>query len=741
MTETLNPEQLKAIKLINGPVLVYAGAGSGKTRVLTHRVVHLIQNGVAPEKIMAVTFTNKAAAEMKTRIKGLLGKTKSKLMPHISTYHSFCGMILREDIDRLGFSKNFVIFDQNDQLGIIKQVLGTLPAPKEGSEYKPKTVLSAISIEKSNLKTLAELKKRKDTFTKLVLVPVWEKYHTHLKQSQALDFDDMLVHTVELFQKFPDVLARWQERFKYILVDEFQDTNHAQYVITKMLGHKHRNVFIVGDTDQNIYSWRGASIQNLNQFEKDFRNAKVILLEQNYRSTQTILEVANKIISNNTRRRKKRLWTKNLKGESLIHYIAFDEHDEAGYVVDEIERLCRVENFKKADIAVIFRTHAQSRVIEDFLIRRSMKYHMVDSQRFYARKEVKDILSYLRVLYNPADNSSIQRVLNTPARGIGKVTENRIFEKSRNTGKPVFELLTNKRLLTEKIQKLTAPFVQVIQRLQNEYWDQEGKSKIPVWKLIERCIALSGYAAMLQSEGTDEALTRLENIMELMSIAKEDDESVSLGAFLNKMSLNTSDDEDSDSKGDAIALMTIHSTKGLEFPVVIMVGMEEGLLPHYQTQFDEELVEEERRLAYVGVTRAKQKVYFTSTNQRSIFGDTWYNETSRFIKEAPRQYIATFINERLLENNILRTRLKEDKVSFEVRSMQATPAPSKDKGEHKVVAVNVKKGDRVIHKIWGRASVSEVRGKGPDAIIKLKVGTEERTLLAKYAPLEVVRKR
>lgn len=424
----LNSVQTRAVKHYKGPLLINAGAGSGKTMIITHRIAYIIKGKkVNPSRILAVTFTNKAADEMRERVTKLVGKTNLKSKPHISTFHSFCGRVLREDIDKLKKDKNFVIFDQIDQVSVMRSVLQALNL--DDKQYKPKTLLAQIGIEKGNLVTQEEYEKKAEDYYQKTVAQVYKEYQKILNQNNAIDFDDMLVFTVLLFKNYPNILKKWQYKYDYILVDEYQDTNYAQYLIVNYLAKKHKNLCVVGDCDQNIYTWRGATIKNILDFEKDYKNAQIITLEQNYRSTQSILELANGIIKHNVSRKEKKLWTENTKGESALHYIAYDEHDEAGFIVDEIEHLCLQENYTSNDFVVLYRTNAQSRVLEEILMRRGIKYRVVGGLKFYERKEVKDILAYLRVILNPHDNQSLSRIINSPQRGIGKITLNKLAIK------------------------------------------------------------------------------------------------------------------------------------------------------------------------------------------------------------------------------------------------------------------------------------------------------------------------
>mgnify|MGYP005833847793 CR=1 FL=1 len=633
----LNEPQKEAVLHVDGPLLILAGAGSGKTRVLTHRIAYLIkERGVSPFSILAITFTNKAAREMKDRVDKLVGAGAESIW--VSTFHSSCVRILRRDIEKIGFDRSFVIFDSADQQTVIKDCLKELNL--NDKNFPPKSVLAEIGKAKDELiepQTYTAM--YASDFRMSKIAKIYELYQKKLKQNNALDFDDIIMMTIKLFLGNPDVLGYYQRKFRYILVDEYQDTNTAQYSLISLLAQDHRNLCVVGDDDQSIYSFRGANIRNILDFEKEFRDAAVIKLEQNYRSTQTILDAANEVIKNNMGRKNKKLWTDNKEGNKIIRFEGNNEHEEAMFVANEIKKLTSDENRQYKDFAVLYRINAQSRVLEDMLMRDGIPYKIVGGLRFYDRKEIKDVIAYLRVIQNPSDNISLKRIINVPKRGIGDSTVDKAEVIANQRGCSIFSVISSAGDMSELQRAATKldNFVTMIAKF------RVLKEHMTVAELIEEVIGQSGILKELEEENTVEAQTRIENIKELISgalefQAREDDIEKNLEGYLENVSL-VADIDNVDVNADKVIMMTLHSAKGLEYPVVFMVGMEEGVFPGYRSMGDENEIEEERRLCYVGITRAREKLYLTGAYSRTLFGNTTYNKDSRFLKEIPLELI------------------------------------------------------------------------------------------------------
>jgi DNA helicase II / ATP-dependent DNA helicase PcrA len=711
LLEGLNPQQKQAVQTTEGPLLIMAGAGSGKTRVLTNRIAYLIQKGVSPRNILGITFTNKAAKEMRERVAQVVPINADDIW--LSTFHSMCVRILRKHIDRMGYTKAFTILDSSDQLSIIKKVMMD-ELNLDIKKFQPSELLSGISEAKNSLISPEKYnqKRKEGDYREEIIGKVYEAYQEALQKSQSLDFDDLIMKTVELFQKFPDVLEHYQERFRYIHIDEYQDTNHAQYVLVKLLAAKYRNLCVVGDSDQAIYGWRGADIQNILSFEKDYPDATTILLEQNYRSTKTILDAANHVIENNVARKKKKLWTDNLEGTKIHYFQAEDEQEEARHVTETIKKLVDSGKRKYSDFAVLYRTNAQSRVIEEVFMKSTISYRMVSGTKFYDRMEIKDILAYLRLIANPNDNFSLARIINVPKRGIGKATIRQIEKYAKKHKKSMFEALYD----IEEIGVNALSINQIIEfrnmiqdfiRLQDE---------MPVTQLLETILERTGYCETLKNLGTNEAENRLENIEEFLSITQhfeEENEDNSLIAFLTDLAL-ISDIDTVDDEEDQVLLMTIHGSKGLEYPVVFLIGMEEGVFPHSRSLSEPEQMEEERRLCYVGITRAEEELYITNAKKRTLYGKTNYNAPSRFIKEIPSHLIHHENEEESNDN------------PFHIK----TKVQAEEKTEWKI-------GDKIIHRKWGRGIVVNIKGTGDATEIDVtfpSVGV--RRLLAKFAPIE-----
>ncbi|ANB61198.1 DNA helicase PcrA [Anoxybacteroides amylolyticum] len=710
----LNPEQQEAVRTTEGPLLIMAGAGSGKTRVLTHRIAYLMAGKhVAPWNILAITFTNKAAREMKERVQALVGGAAEDIW--ISTFHSMCVRILRRDVDRIGINHNFSILDTTDQLSVIKHILSE--KNMDPKKFDPRSILGTISSAKNELLSPEQFAKNAGSYYEKVASDVYTEYQQRLLRNHALDFDDLIMTTVHLFERVPEVLEYYQYKFQYIHIDEYQDTNKAQYRLVKMLAEKLQNICVVGDSDQSIYRWRGADIQNILSFETDYPNAKVILLEQNYRSTKRILQAANEVIKNNYNRKPKKLWTENPEGKKIVYYDAMSETDEAQFVVGKIKEY--VESGKRgyADFAVLYRTNAQSRMIEEMLLKANIPYKIVGGLKFYDRKEIKDVLAYLRVIANPNDDISFTRIINVPKRGIGASSLEKISRYAAENGISLFQALGE----LEEIglsARIAAPLTEF--RRQIEHWGQMQEF-LSVTELVEDVLEKSGYRDMLRAEKTLEAQSRLENIDEFLSVTKHFEnvnEDKSLIAFLTDLALVADIDQlnaPEEKENEAVVLMTLHSAKGLEFPVVFLIGMEEGIFPHNRSLDNEEEMEEERRLAYVGITRAEEELFITSAQMRTLFGRTMINPLSRFVTEIP------------------------DELVEQVHKKAWTPkaAPTRMTA---TTTKGWKVGDKVEHKKWGIGTIVSVRGEGDD--LELDVAfpspTGVKRLLAQFAPITKV---
>lgn len=637
LTEGLNAEQKAAVLHRGGPLLILAGAGSGKTRVLTHRIAHLVQTGEArPEQILAITFTNKAATEMRERAEKLVGPRARAMW--LTTFHSACARILRSEAERLGYTRGYTIYDSSDSQRLIRQCLEAREV--DTKRYPPRLIQSIISRAKNQLMNAQMYSQHVDGVVDEVAAAVYETYERRLRDMNAMDFDDLLFRSVELWQTFPDVLERYQGVFQHILVDEYQDTNAAQYKWVELLAHKHRNLVVVGDDDQSIYGFRGADVRNIIDFEKDFPDAAVIKLEQNYRSTGRILDAAHAVVSRNSGRKGKKLWTDGPEGEKIKLRQLTDEHEEARYVAGEIQRITEA-GLSNNDVAVFYRTNAQSRVLEDTLVRYRMPYQVIGGTRFYERAEVKDAIAYLTMLANPNDQVSLQRIINVPRRGLGKTSVDRLLAYANTVGEPVLDLVGRAEEvpgLGGAALKSFARFHEIISGLQ-----EKAASEKHVGDILEAVIEQSGYADALKAESTIEAEGRLENLAELVGLAREydlnavGDEDAGLESFLQQVALFSDQDAIKDDDGQ-ITLMTLHNAKGLEFPVVFMIGMEEGIFPHSRA-VDSGDIEEERRLCYVGITRARENLYLTHAARRMLFGESGWNEPSRFIDEVPDEHI------------------------------------------------------------------------------------------------------
>ncbi|WP_099362633.1 DNA helicase PcrA [Fredinandcohnia onubensis] len=729
----LNEQQQEAVKATDGPLLIMAGAGSGKTRVLTHRIAYLmVEKQVAPWNILAITFTNKAAREMKDRVQAILGGAAEDIW--ISTFHSMCVRILRRDIDRMGFNRNFSILDTTDQLSVIKNILKEKNI--DPKKFDPRTILGTISSAKNELQTPEEYEKTAGGMYEQIVSDVYKLYQKKLRKNQALDFDDLIMTTIQLFQRVPEVLEFYQRKFQYIHVDEYQDTNRAQYMLVKLLASRFRNLCVVGDSDQSIYRWRGADIANILSFEKDYKNAKVILLEQNYRSTKRILQAANVVIQNNMNRKPKNLWTENDEGKKLLYYRADSESGEAQFVAGKIRELVDGGQRTYKDIAILYRTNAQSRVMEEVLLKSNINYQIVGGIKFYDRKEIKDILAYLRTIANPDDDISLTRIINVPKRGIGATSIDKIANYAIAQDLSMFQALQEVEQigLSAKITNSLREFRDLINN-----WVQM-QDYLSVTELVENVLEKTEYVEILKAEKTLESQSRIENIEEFLSVTQnfeKTNDDKSLVAFLTDLALVADIDkleEDENDKNNAVVLMTLHSAKGLEFPVVFLMGMEEGVFPHSRSLMEEAEMEEERRLAYVGITRAEEELYLSNAQMRTLYGRTSMNPVSRFIAEIP---------EDLLED-LGQQRRQQMRTPF---SSSSSPSPAKQP-ERRVFSrpvaqstggdeIGWKVGDKAEHKKWGIGTVVSVKGEGEskELDIAFPSPTGIKRLLAKFAPI------
>lgn len=728
--DTLNDRQCEAVKHTEGPLLITAGAGSGKTKVLTCRIAHLLELGVAPYRILAITFTNKAAKEMKERVTNLVGAQADSIW--LSTFHSFCAKLLRFEIDGFhGYTRNFTIYDSSDQLVLVKDCLKKLNL--DDKQFTPRSVLGTISSAKNVLMDAKAFAAKASDFYEQKVADVYALYQEKLRENNAVDFDDLLFLAVRLLQENEEVREKYQSRFQYILVDEYQDTNHAQYALTKILAARWRNICVVGDADQSIYAWRGADIRNIIDFTRDYPDAASIKLEQNYRSTKTILHAANAVIDNNESRPKKTLWTENPTGNKIIHYQAQTEHDEADYIAGVIYNRHEISHEPYGDMAILFRTNAQSRVLEEKLMRYAIPYTMVGGTKFYDRKEIKDVLAYLRLLYNPEDSLSLTRIINVPKRNIGATTMEHVAAYAEAQGISLFEALssTDEIPVTKRAKASLENFAAMIFDLLN---DIEGKD---VLSLIETVIKQTGYGDMLdkEAEHDPQGESRKENVGEFLSVAKDYMDSNpegNLQDFLENVAL-VSDVDDFESSDSKVTLMTLHAAKGLEFPVVFLTGLDEGLFPHSRTLMDPAQVEEERRLAYVGITRAERQLYVTNAVTRTMYGRISAYMPSRFLAEIPSQFMEDYHRKSAMPQSRTTAVPGKQRVSILTKPV-ASSLPKKH-----AVTDTFAKGDKVRHKIWGIGTVLDIIGEGPNMQMKIQFPTKGvRQVVVKYAPLEKV---
>ena len=728
--DTLNDRQCEAVKHTEGPLLITAGAGSGKTKVLTCRIAHLLELGVAPYRILAITFTNKAAKEMKERVTNLVGAQADSIW--LSTFHSFCAKLLRFEIDGFhGYTRNFTIYDSSDQLVLVKDCLKKLNL--DDKQFTPRSVLGTISSAKNVLMDAKAFAAQASDFYEQKVADVYALYQEKLRENNAVDFDDLLFLAVRLLQENEEGREKSQSRFQYILGDEYQDTNHAQYALTKILAARWRNICVVGDADQSIYAWRGADIRNIIDFTRDYPDAASIKLEQNYRSTKTILHAANAVIDNNESRPKKTLWTENPTGNKIIHYQAQTEHDEADYIAGVIYNRHEISHEPYGDMAILFRTNAQSRVLEEKLMRYAIPYTMVGGTKFYDRKEIKDVLAYLRLLYNPEDSLSLTRIINVPKRNIGATTMEHVAAYAEEQGISLFEALssTDEIPVTKRARTSLENFAAMIFDLLN---DIEGKD---VLSLIETVIKQTGYGDMLdkEAEHDPQGESRKENVGEFLSVAKDYMDSNpdgNLQDFLENVAL-VSDVDDFESSDSKVTLMTLHAAKGLEFTVVFLTGLDEGLFPHSRTLMDPAQVEEERRLAYVGITRAERQLYVTNAVTRTMYGRISAYMPSRFLAEIPPQFMEDYHRKSAMPQSRTTAVPGKQRVSILTKPV-ASSLPKKH-----AVTDTFAKGDKVRHKIWGIGTVLDVIGEGPNMQMKIQFPTKGvRQVVVKYAPLEKI---
>lgn len=741
--ESLNDRQKEAVVTTEGPLLVLAGAGSGKTRVLTHRIAHLIEeNGVLPYSILAITFTNKAAKEMKERIDSLIEERVDGMW--VGTFHSMCVRFLRKDIEKLGYSRSFVIFDTTDQKTLIKDCIKELDLNEK--LYDPNSMLYFISSQKDKLiEPDAYINENYSDFRERQKGELYALYQKKLKQNNALDFDDLINKTVRLFQEYPLVLDFYQNKFQYVLVDEYQDTNRAQYELVRLLSQKRMNICVVGDFDQSIYGWRGADIRNILDFEDDFPNAKTIKLEQNYRSTKNILDAANEVISNNSERKDKNLWTAKDEGNLITHYQAQNEHDEADYIVKKIKERHDESDKSYNDFAILYRTNAQSRVFEEALLRSNIPYKIVGGLKFYDRREVKDVIAYLRLIQNPLDNISLKRIINVPKRGIGKTTLGKLEDFSLETGESIFSTILD----IEEVPGLSKGAKAKVK----SFGDMIGKflamkELVGVKALIENIIDSTEYVKTLEQEDTIESRTRAENIKEFVSVAidfeKSEEQDGSLENFLANVSLLSDIDKTDAELKNSITLMTLHSAKGLEFPVVFICGMEEGLFPSSRSFTSESELEEERRLCYVGITRAEEELFLTHASIRTLYGNTRYNMSSRFIREIPEELLdveekegssgKTKTQNQANSNNSRNSILEQKKYL----SGYAEKKPKKTTSSLENTS-DVKSGMKVRHKAWGEGTIVQVKGAGDKTEVTVAFDKQGiKKLMLSFAPIEII---
>ena len=753
LLEGMNERQKEAVQHTQGPLLIMAGAGSGKTRVLTHRMAYILaEEEVHPWNILAITFTNKAAREMKERVSQLVGPQAEDMW--VSTFHSMCVRILRRDIELLGYQRSFTICDPSEQQTAMKRILKKLDIDSEKYDYR--MILNRISQAKNDLEDVEEFNKKYTGYVEQIIGKCYREYQKELAKSMTLDFDDLIMLTVQLFQKHPETLQYYQQKFQYIHVDEYQDTNHAQYRLVTMLAKKFKNICVVGDADQSIYGWRGADMSNILEFEKDYQNAKVVLLEQNYRSTKTILQAANHVIENNVNRKVKKLWTENEEGQAITYYRAQSEQDEGRYVLSQIQSLLR-DGYHYDDFAILYRTNAQSRVMEENLLKSNIPFRLVGGQRFFERLEIKDLLAYLRLIVNSQDDLSFRRIVNSPKRGIGATSLAKLSDFAEVYQFSLLEasLQTTLSPLSGKAAKALEKFATTIEEL------RKMQEFLSISEFVEQVIEKTGYLTSLEQQHTMEADARIENIQEFISVAKqfeqdrleEESEESPLLQFLTDLSL-VSDVDSDDGDGRMVTLMTLHAAKGLEFPVVFIIGLEEGIFPSSRSIMEHDDVEEERRLAYVGITRAEQKLFLTNAYSRLLYGRTQTNRPSRFVLEIGEELFdskqqqsygstsrqtASFGSKISSSGSLFdKYREKSQATAYQPKVVQPSSIQPVRK---QIVAANDgavwKVGDKVMHKKWNVGTVVKVTGEGTNQEIDVAfAGMGIKRLLASFAPIE-----
>lgn len=743
LTNGMNNKQAEAVQTTEGPLLIMAGAGSGKTRVLTHRIAHLVQDlNVFPWRILAITFTNKAAREMRERIAALLSEDVARDI-WVSTFHALAVRILRRDGEAIGLAKNFTIIDTSAQRTLMKRVINDLNL--DTNQYDPRTILGMISNAKNDMLRPRDYAKAADNAFQETVAEVYTAYQAELKRSQSVDFDDLIMLIIDLFQSAPEVLARYQQQFEYLHVDEYQDTNDAQYTIVNLLAQRSKNLAVVGDADQSIYGWRGANMNNILNFEKDYPNAHTVMLEQNYRSTQNILDAANAVINHNNERVPKKLWTENGKGDQITYYRAQTEHDEANFILSNIQQLRETKHMAYSDFAVLYRTNAQSRNIEESLVKANMPYSMVGGHKFYERKEILDIMAYMSLITNPDDNAAFERVVNEPKRGLGATSLTRLRELANRLNVSYMKAIESIELAPSITTKAASKFLTFAEMMHNLRQQSEF---LNVTELTELVMTQSGYRQMLAEKNDPDSQARLENLEEFLSVTKEfddkyqpeDPESIDpVTDFLGTTAL-MSDLDDFEEGDGAVTLMTLHAAKGLEFPVVFLIGLEEGIFPLSRAMMDEDLLEEERRLAYVGITRAMKKLFLTNAFSRLLYGRTQANEPSRFIAEISPELLET------VYSGLSRDKTQKKALPFDRKmqratatTYQATPVTKITNGVTGGDQTSWSTGDKVSHKKWGVGTVISVSGRADDQELKVAFPSEGvKQLLAAFAPIQKV---
>ncbi|CAK1224873.1 Superfamily I DNA or RNA helicase (UvrD) [Fructobacillus cardui] len=740
LTKGMNSKQAEAVRTTEGPLLIMAGAGSGKTRVLTHRVAHLIEDlDVAPWRILAITFTNKAAREMRERIGKLVDEQLAQSV-WVSTFHALAVRILRRDGERIGLGKNFTILDSSAQKTLVKRMINDLNL--DSNQYDPRTILGTISNAKNDLLTAKDYQEQAANFYEERVAEVYSSYQKALRQAQSVDFDDLIMLTIELFEQAPDVLQRYQDQFRYLHVDEYQDTNDAQYKIVNMLAQGSKNLAVVGDADQSIYGWRGANMQNILNFEKDWPEAKSVFLEQNYRSTQSILDAANDVINHNNERVPKKLWTENGVGDKITYYRAQSAQDEAYYVLGQIQKDQREDHKSLSDFAILYRTNAQSRAMEESLVKANIPYTIVGGHKFYDRKEILDIMAYLSLVANPADNVALERIINVPKRAIGQSTVDRLFTFANQVNLPMLAAIDQVEMAQDIRPAAVTKLLSFAEMVHN--FRQQAEF-LTVSELTDLILEQSGYRQELQAKSDPESQSRLENLDEFLSVTKEFDDKYDAQAedavnpltdFLGSTALMADLDNVEEDSG-VVTLMTLHAAKGLEFPTVFLIGLEEGLFPLGRAAQDEDQLEEERRLAYVGITRAEQKLYLTNAFSRLLYGRTQANQPSRFIDEISPELIeqAYPAGGSGVSAGLSSKLLRATSTTYQ-GAAKASPVQKKSAGTTGAEGVTWQAGDKVSHKKWGIGTVVSVTGDQADQ--ELKVAFPEdgiKQLLAAFAPI------